>query len=231
MAIAENISLSTALQSGEVEKVEMAMQQFAQRTQDEILAKTENLIGNQEALEQASGIKLTGDERNFFMELIGEEGKVSPNAMATVPTTIVNRVFDGLTKEHKLLGLVDQAMVGLSTEWIFSIGVNPASNAYFINKNGKNAITHFKVLERFKDYTLLKVNIETGRTHQIRVHLAEIGYPIVGDYVYSNGKNPFNVVGQMLHSYRLEFKHPITGKKIKLEAELPEYMKEIINGD
>lgn len=126
MAITENISLSTALQSGEVEKVEMAMQQFAQRTQDEILAKTENLIGNQEALEQASGIKLTGDERNFFMELIGQEGKVSPSAVATVPTTIVNRVFDGLTKEHKLLGLVDQAMVGLSTEWIFSIGVNPA---------------------------------------------------------------------------------------------------------
>lgn len=97
-----------------------------------------------------------------------------------------------------------------------------------VSKNGKNAITHIKVLERFKGVTLLEVNIETGRTHQIRVHLSEIGYPIVGDYVYSNGKNPFNVVGQMLHSMRIEFKHPVTNKQMKLEAELPEYFKEVL---
>lgn len=97
-----------------------------------------------------------------------------------------------------------------------------------VSKNGKNAITHIKVLERFKEFTLLEVNIETGRTHQIRVHLSEIGYPIVGDYVYSNGKNPFNVVGQMLHSMRIEFKHPVTNKQMKLEAELPEYFKEVL---
>lgn len=97
-----------------------------------------------------------------------------------------------------------------------------------VSKNGKNAITHIKVLERFKEFTLLEVNIETGRTHQIRVHLSEIGYPIVGDYVYSNGKNPFNVVGQMLHSMRIEFKHPVTNKQMKLEAELPEYFEEIL---
>lgn len=62
-----------------------------------------------------------------------------------------------------------------------------------VNKDGKNAITHFKVIERFRNYTLLEVKIETGRTHQIRVHMSEIGYPIVGDIVYSNGKNPFGV--------------------------------------
>jgi 23S rRNA pseudouridine1911/1915/1917 synthase len=98
-----------------------------------------------------------------------------------------------------------------------------------VDKNGKNAVTHFKVLERFDGYTLLKVNIETGRTHQIRVHLAEIGYPIVGDTVYSNGKNPFGVEGQMLHSFRLEFKHPITGKDMNLEAPLPQYFKDVLN--
>ena len=97
-----------------------------------------------------------------------------------------------------------------------------------VSKNGKNAITHFEVLERFKNYTLLKINIETGRTHQIRVHLAQIGYPIVGDYVYSNGKNPFGVEGQMLHSYRLEFLHPITQEKLELEAKLPEYFNNIL---
>ena len=98
-----------------------------------------------------------------------------------------------------------------------------------INKNGKNAITHIKVLKRFDKYTLLQVNIETGRTHQIRVHLSHIGYPIVGDYTYSNGKNEFDVVGQCLHAQKLEFKHPITQKDMCLEAELPQYFKDILD--
>lgn len=95
-------------------------------------------------------------------------------------------------------------------------------------KNGKEAVTHFKVLNRFKNYTLLEIKIDTGRTHQIRVHMSEIGYPVVGDMVYSNGKNEFGVEGQMLHAKSLEFKHPITEKQMHLEAELPEYFKEII---
>lgn len=95
-------------------------------------------------------------------------------------------------------------------------------------KNGKNAITHIKVLERFNNYTLLQVNIETGRTHQIRVHLSEIGYPIVGDYTYSNGKNEFGIVGQCLHAKSLKFRHPITNEEMYLEAELPQYFKDVI---
>ncbi len=98
-----------------------------------------------------------------------------------------------------------------------------------VDKNGKNAITHFKVLRRYDEYTLLEVRIETGRTHQIRVHLSEIGYPVVGDVVYSNGKNRFGIVGQCLHAKSLDFKHPITGKEMHLEAELPEYFKKIID--
>ena len=102
-----------------------------------------------------------------------------------------------------------------------------------VTKSGKEAITHFKVLERFVtqngSYSLLEVKIDTGRTHQIRVHLAEIGFPVIGDEVYSNGKNEFNVKGQCLHAKLLEFKHPITGKEMKLEAPLPEYFQNIIN--
>lgn len=95
-------------------------------------------------------------------------------------------------------------------------------------KNGKEAITHFKVIKRFDKYTLLEVKIDTGRTHQIRVHLSEIGHPVVGDEIYSNGKNEFGVHGQLLHAKSLDFKHPITGKDMHLEAELPEEFKNIL---
>lgn len=97
-----------------------------------------------------------------------------------------------------------------------------------VSKNGRDAITHFKVIHRYIDYTYLEINIETGRTHQIRVHLSKIGYPVVGDNTYSNGKNPFGIKGQMLHAYRLEFIHPITGIEMKLEAPVPEYFEEVL---
>ena len=97
-----------------------------------------------------------------------------------------------------------------------------------VDKNGKEAITHFKVLKRYQDCTLLEINIETGRTHQIRVHLSHIGYPIIGDEVYSNGKNKWNIEGQCLHAKSLDFKHPITEKEMHIEAELPKYFQKIL---
>ena len=97
-----------------------------------------------------------------------------------------------------------------------------------VDKDGKKAVTHFKVLKRYSDCTLLEIVIETGRTHQIRVHLSEIGYPIIGDYTYSNGKNRFNIEGQMLHAYKIKFIHPTTKKEVEFVADLPKYFKEII---
>ena len=97
-----------------------------------------------------------------------------------------------------------------------------------VNKQGKEAITHFKVLKRYPQYTLLEIKIDTGRTHQIRVHMAEIGYPLVGDNVYSNGKNEFEIKGQMLHAKSLDFKHPITGENMHLEAPIPDYFNKIV---
>lgn len=98
-----------------------------------------------------------------------------------------------------------------------------------VSKTGKEAITHFKVLKRYNNYTFLEVKIETGRTHQIRVHMSQIGYPIVGDMVYSNGRNPFAVEGQMLHAAKLSFKHPITNKELNLETPLPKYFLDILD--
>jgi len=97
-----------------------------------------------------------------------------------------------------------------------------------VRKDGKEAITHFQVKKRYLHHTLLEVKIDTGRTHQIRVHLSEIGHPVIGDMVYSKGKNEFGIEGQMLHAKKLEFIHPITGKKLSLEAKLPEYFEEVL---
>ena len=97
-----------------------------------------------------------------------------------------------------------------------------------VRKDGKEAITHFKVIERFGNYTYLEIKIETGRTHQIRVHLSEIGHPVLGDSTYSNGKNEFGIEGQVLHAKSLKFKHPVTGKEMFLEARIPEYFEELL---
>lgn len=98
-----------------------------------------------------------------------------------------------------------------------------------VDKDGREAITHFKVIKRYDKYTLLDIKIDTGRTHQIRVHMSEIGHPVIGDEVYSNGKNEFGVKGQMLHARSLDFVHPITGKKMHLEADLPQYFKDVLD--
>lgn len=91
------------------------------------------------------------------------------------------------------------------------------------HKNGKNAVTHYRVLERFKDYTYIECMLETGRTHQIRVHMSSIGHPLIGDEVYSSRKWPFKLSGQTLHAYILGFHQPKTGEYIQTEAPLPEY--------
>jgi len=97
-----------------------------------------------------------------------------------------------------------------------------------VTRSGKEAITHFKVLKRYNKYTLLEIKIDTGRTHQIRVHMAEIGHPVIGDSTYSNGRNEFGIEGQCLHAKKLEFTHPITKKQMSLEAPLPEYFEKTI---
>lgn len=96
-------------------------------------------------------------------------------------------------------------------------------------RNGKRAVTHVKVLKRYKEYTYIECALETGRTHQIRVHLASIGHPLLGDKVYSNRKCPFKLQGQTLHAKILGFRHPSTGEYIETDAPLPEYFKHLLN--
>lgn len=96
------------------------------------------------------------------------------------------------------------------------------------HKNGKHAVTHYKVLERFGQYTYIQCELETGRTHQIRVHMASIGHPLVGDPVYGPAKQPFKTVGQILHAKVFGFIHPSTNEYMEFETDLPEYFQLIL---
>ncbi|MBZ9688030.1 RluA family pseudouridine synthase [Clostridium estertheticum] len=95
-------------------------------------------------------------------------------------------------------------------------------------ESGKKAITHYKVIERFDNNTLLECNLETGRTHQIRVHMAKIGHPLVGDLVYGFKKQRFNLKGQVLHAKMLGFIHPSTNEYMEFTSPLPDYFEKII---
>lgn len=94
-------------------------------------------------------------------------------------------------------------------------------------KNGKTAVTHYKVIERFGGYTWIECRLETGRTHQIRVHMASIGHPLLGDEVYGPSRDPFHLQGQTLHAYILGFVHPRTKQYMEFTAELPDYFEKL----
>ena len=122
------------------------------------------------------------------------------------------------------------------------IGRNPrdrkkmavVSSAEMQKGNGRHAITHYRVLERFEGFTLLECELETGRTHQIRVHMAHIGHPLMGDSVYGGGHTKFEkqsaalISGQCLHAKRLKLRHPVTRDEMSFECELPEYFEELL---
>lgn len=110
------------------------------------------------------------------------------------------------------------------------ISRNPADRKKMaVVEGGRRAVTHFKVLKRFKDYTLVEARLETGRTHQIRVHMNYIKHPIVGDPVYGIRKQKFKLDGQLLHAETVGFVHPRTGEYMEFSSEIPDYFNRIVN--
>lgn len=129
---------------------------------------------------------------------------------------VYNALVEGVIKEDS--GTVDKP-----------IGRHPVDRIKMaVVKDGRHAVTHYNVLERYANNTLIECKLETGRTHQIRVHMAYIGHPIVGDPVYGYKKQKFNLQGQMLHARKLGFIHPSTGNYIEFSSELPDYFKKIL---
>lgn len=112
-----------------------------------------------------------------------------------------------------------------------SIGRDPKDRKKMaVNEvNGKQAVTHYTVLQRFKEYTYIECRLETGRTHQIRVHMASIGHPLLGDEVYCNRKSPYHPGGQTLHAMVIGFIHPTSGEYIEVTAPLPEYFEHLLH--
>lgn len=110
------------------------------------------------------------------------------------------------------------------------IGRNPNNRLQMCvtDKNSKNAVTHYEVIEEYKDFSHVKLILETGRTHQIRVHMKYIGHPVAGDDVYGPSKVIKQLGGQCLHAAVIGFKHPATGEKIKITSELPDYFTEFL---
>ena len=97
-----------------------------------------------------------------------------------------------------------------------------------VQRNGKPAVTHYRVLERFGAYTYIECQLETGRTHQIRVHMASNGHPLLGDELYGPSKCPYKLQGQCLHAMILGFIHPVSGKYVEFEAPLPDYFTHLL---
>ena len=110
------------------------------------------------------------------------------------------------------------------------IGRNPNNRLKMAvtQKNSKEAITHYKVLKRFKQYTYIELRLETGRTHQIRVHMAHIGHPLVGDPLYGVKKEKVKHEGQLLHAKTLGFIHPTKGEYMEFDSELPAYFQSVM---
>lgn len=102
-----------------------------------------------------------------------------------------------------------------------------------VNQKGRNAITHYKVLERFQKYTYMQFQLETGRTHQIRVHMSNSGHPLLGDQVYgwipTNSEKKWNLEGQCLHAESIGFIHPSTGEYMEFHAPIPQYFRELLD--
>ncbi|MFR3071482.1 MAG: RluA family pseudouridine synthase [Paeniclostridium sp.] len=109
------------------------------------------------------------------------------------------------------------------------IGRNPKDRLKMaVVKDGKRAVTHFEVINRYENFTHVKATLETGRTHQIRVHALSLNHPLLGDSIYGPKNNKFGVKGQVLHAKKLGFIHPTTKEYVEFDSELPEHFKNII---
>lgn len=184
------------------------------------------ILFRSESLSSINGVKRPGIVHRIDKDTSGllmiAKNNISHNSLAEqLKEHSTNRIYYAIVKGRikTTKGKIDAPL-----------GRHPVNRLKYTvtNKNSKHAITHFEVLESFKNHTLVKLKLETGRTHQIRVHMAYIGHPLLGDPVYGNNKDKYGLKGQALHAKKIGFVHPRTNEYIEFESELPDYFSEVL---
>lgn len=183
-----------------------------------LLAKCTNLSGINGVIRP--GIVHRIDKDTSGILVIAKNDRAHRGLSEQIKEHTVNRIYYALVE-----GTIKEPTGSIN----MPIGRHPIQRKKMsINKNGRNAITHYRVIENFKGYTLVEAKLETGRTHQIRVHMAYLGHPLVGDLVYGYKKQKFNLNGQALHAATLGFIHPGTGKYVEFSSPLPQYFEKLL---
>lgn len=182
---------------------------------------------------KAKGLTLSKGENPSRDGIVHRLDKDTSGALIITKTIEANTFFSNLFKERKIKKKYYAIVKGNPKEERAKIDIpikrdENNRTKMILDRSGKNAITSFVVVKRYKEMALLDIEIETGRTHQIRVHMAGINMPILGDEKYGNKKNKYGANRQMLHAHLLEFMHPFKNVLIKVECELPEDFKEVL---
>ena len=178
--------------------------------------------------------ELSDENGEFRPGIVHRLDKNTTGVMVVAKNNNAHNVLSKQIQEHSFKKIYIALVKGVIAEneaiIEMPIGRHPTDRKKMaVVKDGREAYTKFKVLERFEKFTLVEVELKTGRTHQIRVHMSHIGYPIVGDDTYSNGKNPFGITSQMLHSKTLGITHPVTNEYMEFNAPLPEEFEDVLN--
>jgi len=161
--------------------------------------------------------------------------KDTSGALIVAKTNEAHRIISQKLKDHDVKRIYIAIVKGIIKENTgrieLPIGRHPVDRKKMsVNtKNGRKAITNFRVVERFKNSTYVEVSLETGRTHQIRVHMEYIGHPVIGDEVYGGKQKDYKTKGQVLHARFVKFNHPITGEYMEIEAPIPEYFLKLLS--
>lgn len=178
--------------------------------------------------------ELSDENGEFRPGIVHRLDKNTTGVMVVAKNNNAHNVLSKQIQEHSFKKIYIALVKGVIAEneaiIEMPIGRHPTDRKKMaVVKDGREAYTKFKVLERFEKFTLVEVELKTGRTHQIRVHMSHIGYPIVGDDTYSNVKNPFGITSQMLHSKTLGITHPVTNEYMEFNAPLPEEFEDVLN--
>ena len=188
------------------------------------------------ALMYHCGSELSGINGNKRPGIVHRIDMDTTGSLVVCKNDTAHQSLAGQLKEHSIHRVYEAVVHGNIKEEEgtvnAAIGRHPTDRKKMstISRNGRTAITHYSVLKRFGDYTYIRCQLETGRTHQIRVHMASIGHPIVGDMVYGPKKCPFpGLTGQTLHAKTLGITHPATGEYLEITAPLPDYFTHLLS--